>query len=184
MSEQILNLPTYQLNTATLPQKGHKVKLEASKKELKALALACDVEKVSSFSADTEIKHWHKDGIIVQGTLTVAYVQNCVVTTEPIYQTADFEFSSKFVPEHSKIGRVDQNADREIFVSLEGDDVPEPLESDVVNIWEIVLEFFLLEINPFPRLEGVNLEDMTNPQPDEAENSPFAVLKTLKHPKT
>jgi len=69
-------------------------------------------------------------------------------------------------------------ADAEVFVDLEGDDVPDHFEGNEADLSDLIIETLALGIDPYPRLEGESVGIAGDP--DHEDDSPFAGLKALK----
>lgn len=144
--------------------------MTADEAERRQIAEALDLVAIDRLSAEVSVKPWRREGVRVSGTVRAAVSQPCVVTLEPVPGTVEEAFTLRLDPEASEAATVDIDPDSE--------DPPERLESDVVDIGAIVLEHFVLGLDPYPRAEGVAFEGHI--EDDEPETSPFAALKTLK----
>jgi uncharacterized metal-binding protein YceD (DUF177 family) len=174
------------INVLKLPAKGLNVKIEPDADALAALAEAMDVLSISAFSAKLNIKRWHKDGVRVSGPLSAVLHQQCVITLKPVEEVINEEINAVFVPETSKLAKPDVSGEaNELLIDPEGDDVPEVFQSPFLDVGEITAEFFALEINPYPRIDGAEEEakkfaEDSNPDGDDAKENPFAALAALK----
>lgn len=174
------------INVLKLPAKGLNVKIEPDEKALAALAQHMDVLSISSFSANLNIKRWHKDGVRVSGPLTAKLHQACVITLEPVEETVSEEINAVFVPETSKLAKPDVSGEaNELLIDAEGDDVPEVFQSPFLDVGAIAAEFFALEINPYPRIDGAEEEaqkfaETSSSGESDAKENPFASLAALK----
>ena len=74
------------------------------------------------------------------------------------------------------------SAGAEIFVDLEGDDVPDHFEGTEADLSDLIVETLSLAIDPYPRAAGESIEDLGIAGDDPAEDSPFARLRALKSP--
>lgn len=174
-------LPHHILNVSTLPTNGHEVVLRAESADLATIALECGLESVSSFLAKLSVNPWHKDGVTVAGCLDIEYVQNCVVTLEPMKQCMSEKFETRFAPASSRLFSPHYNAEGEMVVDYSGDDPPEPFEGQSIDLWAVLIEQFNLRIDPFPRQSGAVLSDTSDEIADTVVGeSPFSVLKSLK----
>lgn len=182
-------IPQFLLNITTMPKAGYARKLFPDDSEREAIAGSCGLTAVTAFEAAIECKPWHRDGVTVSGHITAKIEQACAVSLEPIFSTIDMEFSARFVPEDSRLALPPKQVDGEIVFEFEGEDAPDIIEGEDVDLWGVVLEYFNLEIDPFPRAEGqempaeLSAELSVESAPVEAEDdkvSPFAVLAELK----
>lgn len=172
----------YPVSVDRLPAKGLTVTLDADDREKAALAAAHGLEKVDSFHAELHLAPWKKQGVRVRGTVRAAITQACVVTLEPIDSVVEEEVDAVFVPERSRLARVDRDDLGELILDPEGPDMPETFSGDKLDTGAIAEEFFELGIDPYPRKEGAELPGELGKEDVEADapKSPFADLAKLK----
>jgi hypothetical protein len=118
-----------------------------------------------------------RGGIRVTGRLTASVTQPSVVTLEPLTQEIAEPIDRIFLPGGQKNYAGPANA--EVFVDLEGEDVPDHFEGNEADLSELIVETLALAVDLYPREPDVSLED-TGFKPDLDETSPFAALKALK----
>lgn len=159
-----------------LPATGRTLKVKSTPPQNIAIAKRLAVESVERLSAQLEVKPI-KGGIDVKGHVEAVVTQSCVVTFVPVFQEISEPINRIFLS-----GGGEEGAGRggsEVFIDLEGDDLPDYFDGPEVDFTEVLLEHVALAIDQFPRAEGAEL-----PPPAEAdapENlSPFASLKHLK----
>ena len=70
-------------------------------------------------------------------------------------------------------------AQAEVFVDLEGDDIPDHFDGNEADLSDLILETLVLAIDLYPRGDGESLEDL-GLKPEGADVHPFAALKALK----
>ena len=70
-------------------------------------------------------------------------------------------------------------ANAEIFVDLEGEDMPDHFEGNEADLTDLIVETLALAVDLYPRRPGESLDDL-GLTPDVAEDHPFAALKALK----
>lgn len=178
-------IPQFLLNITTIPKAGYTRKLSPDAHEKEAIAGSCGLNAIVAFEASVECKPWHRDGVTVSGHIIAEIEQACAVSLEPIFNTIDTEFSAHFVPEGSRLALPPKQVDGEIVFEFEGEDAPDIIEGEEVDLWEVVLEYFNLEIDPFPRAEGQEMlatlsEKIVQEEEGDDKVSPFAVLAALK----
>jgi hypothetical protein len=103
--------------------------------------------------------------------------QPSVVTLEPVRQSISEPVDRIFLPGGEKPYAGPANA--EIFVDLEGEDVPDHFEGNEADLTDLIVEILALAVDPYPREPGVSLDDL-GLEPDGDQSSPFAALKALK----
>jgi uncharacterized metal-binding protein YceD (DUF177 family) len=120
----------------------------------------------------------------IDGSLHATVVQTCVVTLEPVPATLEEPFALLLGPIG---GGAEDGPSSELIIDL---DQPEPLESDTIDIGELVAQQLSLALDPYPRAPDAPApEDLTKdltqglaegPSATPAEppaESPFAVLR-------
>lgn len=168
-----------------VPAKGIITTLKADKQELQALAENHGLEEVSFFEAELHIAQWKKNGVRIRGTIVADYVQQCIVTLEPIPGHMKENIDTILVPENSRLAKAQYNESGEIVVTADGPDIPEVFSGDTVDVGEIAEEFFELALDPYPRKADLGDSTLNVTFGDESDDndkpaSPFAKLAELK----
>lgn len=172
---------SYKVNVAHLSAKPLLVTLEADDRERQGLAQRWGVSSVEAVAAKLEVSRWKRDGVRVKGRVEARITQSCVVTLEPVASQIIETIEALFVPEGSRLARVETSDIGEMIVDAEGPDAPETFHGDMIDLAEICEEFIVLSIDPYPRLEGAELPPVLNGAADDEEReSPFAGLSALK----
>lgn len=172
---------SYKINVAHLSAKPVRVKLEADDEEKRHLADRWGVSSVESVTADLEVIRWKRDGVRIKGTVEAHITQSCVVTLDPVTTQIVENIEALFVPEGSRLARVETSDIGEMIIDAEGPDAPETYQGDIIDVAQICEEFIVLSIDPYPRLEGVSMPAEANvPDEDDEVESPFAGLSEYK----
>ena len=132
--------------------------LEASEKELKAIAKRFDVEKIHFLRAYLTI---FPDEIIrIKGKLEALTCRECVISLEKF----DEKMKEEFEVLYSDNPPVDS------------DEIIDTIDKGRIHLGEIIAEQYGLALNPFPKKTGVK-----NPyaEPAEEKQHPFANLKKI-----
>jgi uncharacterized metal-binding protein YceD (DUF177 family) len=161
-----------------LPAAGREVRLAPDAAERAAIAAFLELTELPALEVEMAATPF-RGGIRVQGRLRGMIVQPSVVSLEPVTQEIDEPIDRVFLP-----GVEDPHAGpsgQEVFVDLEADDLPDPLEGPEADLSDLVIETLALAIDPYPRAEGESLEGIEGLD-DEPLESPFAALKSLKSP--
>ena len=140
--------------------------IAADAAEREALARRFGLLALDRLSATVELARRGSDMILLRAAFEAAFVQECVVTLDPVPGTAAEEFELLYGPpeiEESAAGTV---TDAVAF---------EPLFGDAIDIGEAVGQEFSLALPPFPRSPGADAE--TAASDDDA--GPFAALSQL-----
>lgn len=178
--QQALSYPVPVLH---LPPKGLTVTIDTDEKERAQLAQNHALEAVHSFKADFLLTQWKKNGIRLRGRIDAEIVQACVVTLEPLTSTISEEVDTIFVPENSRLAKIQLDDSGEMLLDAEGADAPETFSGDRIDVGSIAEEFFELAIDPYPRKpdlsEEVEPQHFGNDDAVEEAVSPFAKLSEL-----
>lgn len=163
------------LRIDNLPPEGRTLTVSPSEEERVRLAELLGITSVDSFSADLTVSRF-RGGIRALGKLHAGIVQPCVVTFEAVSQTIDETVDRVFLPRSES----NHAPGAEVFVALEGEDDPDPLEGPEVDFSPMLTEILALAIDPYPRAAGATLEELWlgSEGPDV---SPFAALNSLKN---
>ena len=126
------------------------MRIDASLDECRALARRFGLIAVNSLTAEVNASPAGDGGVRVFGRFAAEATQACVVTLEPLTERFEGTIDILFLPgNHSDDG--------EVTVSAIGDDGPEPLIGDGIDVDEVVAQQFGLEMNPYPRRPGAEL---------------------------
>lgn len=159
-------------------------KLEANESERRALAERFGLLAVESLTGDVRVSRQTDSPLVrVEGELAADVRRTCVVTLAPFTAHVAESFVQLFTLDDTP------EASGEVFVAVEEDDTPEPVEGDSIDLGEVLAEQLALALDPHPRAPGVEFAGASYGGPgggaddgddeEEAEN-PFAVLKRLK----
>ncbi len=149
------------------------VRFEANEREKAALAKDHGLVEVKSFVADLLVAKWRADGVKVTGSILADIVQTCSITLEPLDARVENEVDAVFVPEHSRLARVQTDDSGEMLLDAEGPDAPETFSGDQLDIGQIAEEFFELGIDPYPRKPGAELPPLAAADGEPAKISPL-----------
>lgn len=150
-------------------------RIEIGEEERTALAAALGLVDILALSAEIELKRDRHRVIHLDGRLTAEIVQDCVVSLEPLQQAVDEPIRLRFVEGESEgtsaIGAID--------IEPTDDDPPEIVSGPLLDLGPVVIEHFILAVDPYPRVPGA--ESPANPasEPSDGSDSPFSVLGSL-----
>ena len=170
---------SHRINVSNLSAKPIHATLTADERERAWLAERWGVLSVDAVSADLELSRWKRDGVRVKGIIGAEITQECVVTLDPISETLSEEIEALYVPEGSKLARVQTSDIGEMVIEAEGPDAPEVFVGDSIDIAQIYEEFIVLAIDPYPRKEGAELPPGEPEIETDPAESPFAGLSEL-----
>jgi uncharacterized metal-binding protein YceD (DUF177 family) len=152
-------------------------RVEATEKERKEISAALDLVDLPALAADLELRRDGRGRIHVEGRVVADIVQSCVVSLEPVAQHIDEPIAMVFV-EAGDV-KAEPRPGTEIRVDPGAEDPPEALAGSTLDLGPIVMEHFVLAIDPYPRAPGAEMPDTGEGASDSPE-SPFAVLARLK----
>lgn len=160
---------------------GETIDIEADEVERVAIAKAFGLEELLWLRARIEPRR--EGGVLaLAGFVRARLVQICGVTLEPFENDLEEPIDARFSDDpKTRAARDNAAAGNE----ADWDDPPEPLPGDHLDLGPIVLEYFALGIDPYPRRPGAVFEIAPGESKGEQESpkSPFAVLQSLKNEK-
>ncbi len=165
------------VETASVGPDGTTLTVTATDAERAAIAASLGLRDLSALSADLELTRTGRDRVEVAGHIHADLVQSCVVTLEPVAQTIDDGIDRHFVSERAAAARGGQ---RQVDIAVAEDDPPDIYDGRAIDVGEIVLEQFILGIDPYPRAPGAELPAEAGEDADRPESA-FAILKTIGH---
>jgi uncharacterized metal-binding protein YceD (DUF177 family) len=174
--EQHFRLHGASIRLDSMPVAGRDVDLTPSSDERAALATRLGVTSVDALSVKLHAVKF-RGGIRVSGRLAASVTQPSVVTLEPLVQSISEPVDRIFLPGGEKDYAGPANA--EIFVDLEGEDIPDHFEGNEADLTDLVIETLALSIDLYPRAPGESVEAL-GLKPEPLEDHPFAALKALK----
>jgi hypothetical protein len=177
----VTGAPHFRLEDASIrldsiPAAGRELHVSPGAEERAALAARLGITSVDALDVDLSAVTF-RGGIRVTGRLMARVVQSSVVSLEPVEQSIDEPIDRVFLPGGEKPYAGPAGA--EVFVDLEGDDIPDHFEGNEADLTELIVETLALALDPYPRAEGESL-DALGLEPDVVEDHPFAALKALK----
>ena len=150
------------------------IDIAVDSEERAALARRFALVALDSLSADVRVKRGGRDGeIYVTGKFSADVVQRCVVTLDPVTIHLAGSFTHSYcVPGH---------VPTVVEVDPEGEDSPEPLVEEWIDIGAVVAEQLALNLDPYPRAPGVVFSFDSEPESAmSSANSPFVALRGTK----
>ncbi len=156
------------IDVMNLPPQGAANRVVATAEECAALAKDFNLPAIHSLSADYKLTASAK-GVHVEGRVTAAITQMCVVTLEPFDSTieedvqVDFAEPSGMPPEPP--------------TEMHEYEPPDEILNGHIDLGAITAEFLALGLDPYPRKPGVDFEYRDE---GDAKDSPFAALGKLK----
>ncbi len=158
-------------------------RIEATEAERDAVARRLGLVALDRLAADLRLRRTRDGSVIrVTGHLEAEVTQICVVSLQPLRSRVSEDFTALYtsVPaggEASGRGECDT-----VEVEALGEDPPETLGRDGLDLGETVVQQLALVLEPYPRDQGASLEALGwrgNSDEDAAGKSPFKGLKAL-----
>lgn len=176
------DIPSFVADVRSIPANGFPVDLTANVRELAAISELAGVSAIKHLHVNLMIRRWRRDGFQVDGKIKAQLEQPCRLTLEPVIQHIDEDFHATFIAEGSKLARIEKDGDGEIILDPEGDDLPDTFVGHKIDLWPVIIEHFVLAIDPFPQAGGAVLKSTDDIEdfPEDNGESPFAVLSELK----
>ncbi len=164
------------IRVEALPKEGELVTIEANAAERQALAAFLKLSSIEKLEASLALARSGRAGVRVTGSVRGELTQVCVVSLEPFPATVEEEVDVRFAPRSE--GRAARGAqiEPETF-SITDQDEPDPIVDGKIDLGALVVEFFSLGVDPYPRKPGVEFEP---PQELAATVSPFSALADRK----
>lgn len=160
----------------SMPTNGRDLDLVLGAEDRLAIAGQLDITAVEKLEVKLHAVRF-KGGIRVTGRLWATAVQPSVVSLEPVTQEIVEPIDRIFLPGGEKAYA--GPADAEIFVDLEGDDMPDHFEGNEADLSSLIVETLALALDPYPRLPDETVGELPDDGDTEAD-LPFAGLKVLK----
>lgn len=170
------------------------VSLTLPEKDLIFLAEMVALPHISYLSGSFKLTLISKDMVRVEGEIKAEFQNLCVVTLEPfessLQETVDIRFASPEKIHTLKEKEEETNEphhtgyDKNSLMahsSMASDswDTLEPFQEGKIDLIDLIYQTFCLHLDPYPKKPGavfVNVEEEKSEK-----DSPFAVLKNLKH---
>lgn len=157
-----------------IPNAGLHVTREATEAERASLAEELQIEACRRLRADFTIRAVGKGHYRLAGKISADVTQACIVSLEPVEQTAEGAFDVEFWP----AGAVPGTAEEELE-ALSAAEI-EPIEHGRIDAGRIVFETVATSLDPYPRSPGAEFGEGQAAPAGSTTTGPFAALKKLK----
>ncbi len=157
-------------------------RIEASEAERNAVARRLALVSLDRLAADLRLRRTEGGTVIaVSGHIEADATQSCVVSLAPLRSQVAEDFTSLY--SLAPAGTDDTGGDGgPVEVDAAGDDPPEALGPDGLDLGETVVQQLAIALDPYPRCDNATLEALGWGGEDDEEaarESPFKGLKTL-----
>jgi uncharacterized metal-binding protein YceD (DUF177 family) len=130
--------------------------IAAEPEECAALAARFDLVSLDRLAARVELRRGAGGTVLLEATFEAAFVQSCVVSLDPVPGTISASFALRYGPPEA------EGADRQPAV----EEPPfEPIAGEAIDIAEAVAQELSLQLPPFPRLPGAEVELLGETEP-------------------
>ena len=164
------------LAVAAIPSRGLDVKVEASLEERARIAGAFELPAIHCLAGSYRLVP-SAGGVRLKGEVSARLQRICVVSLEPFESELGEPVDLVFA-EGPAQARAAAAHGREITVSLEDEDPPEPILDGKIDLGAVTLEFLALGLEPYPRKPGVELPPEN--AEDRKQRSPFEALASRR----
>ena len=172
MAEGVINPWPFSMTLGRMGR-GQDLRFEPDEAIRKDLAKTLNLVSLDALEAEIFLRPW-MDGAEVSGLIRARVVQTCSVSADEFEEPIEARFSVRVLPATSENTSPDESGD--LALDPDGDDPPDVLENETIDVTGYVLEHLALELDPFPRKPGAVFE----PPPEPVDLSPFAGLKALR----
>lgn len=147
--------------------------IEATAQERRALARRLGLAGISQLSAALRVWRPGSGAIIhLRGCLTGRLTQICVATLVELPVHLQEAFAQDF--------SLSQEDRAPLEIDVEGDEPPEAVGPDGLDLGEAVVQSLAASLDPYPRAAGARLAQSSWGGESGQKDSPFAALKALK----
>ena len=154
-------------------ERGTVHELTANEAERAALVRRFGLVSLERLTATVRLRQIKKGLVKVTGQFVADLAQRCVVTLEPVPAHLAEEFSVLFCARPARAGR-------DVVVTAEAEDPPEPMAGGWIDLGETVVQQFAIALDPYPRVPGATIPAefaVEGVDKDERrKTSPFAIL--------
>ena len=169
---------SHSYNLARLGNAGDQVHFAADAGSRAAIARWSGVVSVEKLEARVEIRKISPTRFGLAFHLVADVTQSCVVSLEPVASHMERNFERELHFAGAAVRHKATESAPELVLDSDPEEGPEEITSLHYDLAVPVLEEYALSLEPYPRRPGVEFAVKTDPE--EAPESPFAVLKGLK----
>ena len=173
---QPLRLADASVRLDSMPAAGRDVVVSPSLEERTAIAGQLGVTSLDRLDVKLHAVKF-RGGMRVTGRLEASVTQPSVVSLDAVTQSISEPIDRIFLPGGEKPYAASAGA--EVFVDLEGDDIPDHFDGPEADLSDLIVETLALAVDLYPKAPGESLDDL-GLDPDLAKDNPFAALKALK----
>jgi uncharacterized metal-binding protein YceD (DUF177 family) len=157
---------------ARLGTEPFRQEIAATAAECEALARRFELSSLDRLIAMVELTRERGGTILLRAEFTAEFVQECIVTLEPVAGSLGETFTLRYGPPEAEPD--------EMIASDDEEPAFQPLDGEAIDVGEAVAQEFSLALSPFPRRADATVESGVGET--AATESPFAALGGLIRP--
>jgi uncharacterized metal-binding protein YceD (DUF177 family) len=162
-----------------LTAKGRTFVAAADDRERASLARRFALQALDKLEVVGEVTSIRGGTVVrLSARLSAEVTQTCVVSLAPVVRRIETDFVRLFAADAAE----EAVGGEEIFFDRDQDDI-DPHYDNRIDVGEAAAEQLALELDPYPRVPDVRLEDIAGPgrdaHPDAESRKPFAALARL-----
>lgn len=159
-------------------------RIEATEAERAAVARRLDLVALDGLAAELRLRRTEGGTIIaLAGHLEAEATQSCVVSLQPVRSQVSEDFTALYSVAPAGGGACGPDEVDSVEVDAMGDDPPETLGPEGLDLGETVVQQLAMALDPYPRHDNASLEALGwrsgGDYEEAAGESPFKGLKTL-----
>ncbi|MFA5901312.1 MAG: DUF177 domain-containing protein [Hyphomicrobium sp.] len=170
----MIEILDWSYRVSEVPEAGLRVTREATDAERARVAEDLEIEACRRLLCEFSIRAIGKGHYRLAGKVTADVTQACIVTLEPVEQTAEGAFSVEFWPTGAIPGTPEEEQEALSAAEIE------PIEHGRIDAGRIIFETLATALDPYPRKPGAELGEEHAQPAGSAGLSPFAALKKLR----
>jgi uncharacterized metal-binding protein YceD (DUF177 family) len=160
---------------ARLGRDPFRQEIEATQEEREKLARRFGLVALDRFCAAVALTRQSDASVLLEAHFEAEFVQECVVTLEPVRGTASQRFSLLYGLAATDEDDIEIDSDAVTF---------EPLVGDAIDVGEAVAQELSLALPAFPRDPDAMVETVDSAGSADAEERPLAALARWRQPGT
>lgn len=166
-------------NIDQIPAAGISGQIKATKEQREEIAAMLNLLELDDFRFDFLLHRAKKGRFNLKGRLIASFVQNCVVTLEPVPAHIEEAVDVDLWPAKD-VEHLEEASDPEsMSLQLEG---PEPINGDCIDVGLLAYEHLAASLDLYPKITNAKHDwsDGASGEVDDGKDNPFSILADLK----
>lgn len=190
MNQQLQTEFSRTISLKSIGSKEYPISIEANTIECSRLAIRLGLVSLNALNANLCLSPKTCGQIFnLRGSFQATIIQNCVVTLETLSKKVEGNIDLLYDSTLEVDTDTDNKRNLDIDENIENQDFIEPFTGGYIDIGEAVSEQLALEIDFFPRKDGVSFVQFTTENKEyykrtedkiRTKNGPFSILANLK----